>query len=56
MGFYGPPTPASQGPCGFDRGWSLVAKSRVKKFGDSLCDGIRPMKSCIKLYVVEFTV
>ena len=27
---YGRPTPAGQGLCGFSRGWSYVAKSRVK--------------------------
>ena len=30
--FYGPPNPAGQGLCGFNRGWSYVVKSRVKSF------------------------
>ena len=30
MGFHGPPTPAGQGLCGFNREWSLVVKQNVK--------------------------
>ena len=30
MGFRGSPTSAGQGLCGFNKGWSLVVKSRVK--------------------------
>ena len=26
FGFHGPPTPAGQGPCGFDKGMSLVVR------------------------------
>ena len=28
--FYGPPTPAGEGLCDFNRGWSYVVKSRGK--------------------------
>ena len=30
FGFHGPPTPACQGPCGFDKGQSLVVKLNIK--------------------------
>ena len=30
LGFHGPPTPAGQGPIGFDNGRSLVFKYNVK--------------------------
>ena len=41
--FHGPPTPG-QGPCGFDKGRSLVSKIKYRKFGESMCDGTRPKK------------
>ena len=36
LGFHGPPTPADQGPCGFDKGRSLTVKKIVKSL-ESLC-------------------
>ena len=44
FGSQGLPTPATQGLCAFNKGWSMVVKSMCQKFGDCLCDGIRPMK------------
>ena len=44
LGIHWPPTPADQGPCGFDKGRPRVSY-KCQKFGQSISEGTRSMKS-----------